>query len=258
MLKMRASLFSRSGALPRPKRGTGGPCRLPECGRILFEICEFHTHARNFWSARDSGLVELALKTVDKGDDPPAARLDRSARPAVPRRAMAGPISSGLRVRWGCASFALPFAVAARRRRMAQAPRPTSIGALPGRVRAPSRCDCSDRPDAAPFGWRRVLTQACHDLYGTKDVQNAITASYVWMADRIGHLRLGPAPTLLLCWILCRALSALGIAAHWWEFAVIAARSSPTGSRRSWTIRKRHEVEPVTFFHSIQPTSSGT
>lgn len=105
---------------------------------------------------------------------------------------------------------------------MAQAPRPTSIGALPGRVRAPSRCDCSDRPDAAPFGWRRVLTQACHDLYGTKDVQNAITASYVWMADRIGHLRLGPAPTLLLCWILCRALSALGIAAHWWEFAVIA------------------------------------
>lgn len=38
------------------------------------------------------------------------------------------------------------------------------------------------------------------------------------MADQIGHLTLGLAPTLLLCWILCLA----GIAAHWWEFAVIA------------------------------------
>lgn len=46
------------------------------------------------------------------------------------------------------------------------------------------------------------MTQVCHDLYGTKDVQNVITASYVWMADQIGHVTLGLAPTLLLCWII--------------------------------------------------------
>lgn len=40
-----------------------------------------------------------------------------------------------------------------------------------------------------------------HDLFGTKDVQNAITASYVWMADQIGHVTLGLIPTLLLCWL---------------------------------------------------------
>jgi hypothetical protein len=59
-----------------------------------------------------------------------------------------------------------------------------------------------DRKDALPLGVRRVLTQVSHDLYGTKDVQYAITASYVWMADQIGHITLGLVPTLLLCWIV--------------------------------------------------------
>ena len=63
-------------------------------------------------------------------------------------------------------------------------------------------CDRFDRKDASPLGIRRVLTQVCHDLYGTKDVQYAITASYVWMADQIGHITLGLVPTLLLCWIV--------------------------------------------------------
>jgi hypothetical protein len=58
-----------------------------------------------------------------------------------------------------------------------------------------------DRADADPLGLRRVLTQALHDLYGTKDVQDAITASYVWMADQIGHITLGLVPTLLVCWL---------------------------------------------------------
>lgn len=105
---------------------------------------------------------------------------------------------------------------------MAQASPLASLGALRGRGSALSPCDSFDRPDAPPFGWRRVLTQACHDLYGTKDVQDAITASYVWMADQIGHLTLGLVPTLLLCWILYLVLSAMGIGAHWWEFAIIA------------------------------------
>ena len=58
-----------------------------------------------------------------------------------------------------------------------------------------------DRPDAKPLGVRRVFTQVSHDLYGTKDVQDVITASYVWMADQIGHLFLGLVPTLLLAWL---------------------------------------------------------
>src|SRR5215469_15251163 len=57
-----------------------------------------------------------------------------------------------------------------------------------------------NRPDAHPLGVRRVFTQVSHDLYGTKDVQDAITASYVWMADQIGHLFLGLVPTLILAW----------------------------------------------------------
>jgi hypothetical protein len=68
-------------------------------------------------------------------------------------------------------------------------------------TRASKLSDRFDDPDAEPLGLRRVLTQALHDLYGTKDVQDAITASYVWMADQIGHVTLGLVPTLLLCWI---------------------------------------------------------
>jgi hypothetical protein len=64
-----------------------------------------------------------------------------------------------------------------------------------------------DRADADPLGVRRVFTQVSHDLYGTKDVQDAITASYVWMADQIGHLFLGLVPTLILAWLVSVFLS---------------------------------------------------
>ncbi len=67
---------------------------------------------------------------------------------------------------------------------------------------ATSWCDQFDRPNAAALGIRRVATQCCHDLFGTKDVQDAITATYVWMADQIGHLTLGFVPTVALNWIL--------------------------------------------------------
>ena len=60
----------------------------------------------------------------------------------------------------------------------------------------------AERKHAPPLGIRRVFTQVSHDLYGTKDVQDAITATYVWMADQIGHITLGLVPTLLLCWIV--------------------------------------------------------
>lgn len=68
------------------------------------------------------------------------------------------------------------------------------------RTRSSRRADLFDRQDADPLGLRRVVTQVSHDLYGTKDVQDAITASYVWLADQLGHLTLGLVPTLLLSW----------------------------------------------------------
>jgi cytochrome c5 len=51
-----------------------------------------------------------------------------------------------------------------------------------------------------PLGANRVVTQTMQDLFGTKDVQDAIMASYVWMADQIGHIALGAIFTLLWCW----------------------------------------------------------
>jgi len=69
-------------------------------------------------------------------------------------------------------------------------------------TRSSRAADRFDRDDAAPLGVRRVFTQVAHDLYGTKDVQDAITASYVWLADQLGHITLGLVPTLLLCWIV--------------------------------------------------------
>ena len=91
--------------------------------------------------------------------------------------------------------------------------------------------DMFDRVDAPALGVRKVVTQAMHDLYGTKDVQNAITASYVWLADQLGHLTLGLGPTLLACWVieaigarfgladtvvhLLMLAAALGIFAYW-------------------------------------------
>ncbi len=86
-----------------------------------------------------------------------------------------------------------------------------------------------NRPDADPLGVRRVFAQVSHDLYGTKDVQDVITASYVWMADQIGHLFLGLVPTLIFAWIVSSVLpqswhwlraplivvAALGIFAYW-------------------------------------------
>ena len=71
-----------------------------------------------------------------------------------------------------------------------------------------------DRPDDDPLGLRRVLAQAGRDLYGTKDVQDAITASYVWLADQIGHLALGLIPTLLYCWAFAGAWTCLLAKGH--------------------------------------------
>jgi len=86
------------------------------------------------------------------------------------------------------------------------------------RTRATLAAARMNRPDADPLGVRRVFAQVSHDLYGTKDVQDVITASYVWMADQIGHLFLGLVPTLLVAW----AISAI-VPAGWLRDILIVA-----------------------------------
>ncbi len=86
-------------------------------------------------------------------------------------------------------------------------------------TRSTGVADSVDQVDANPFGIRRVLAVVIKDLYGTKDVQDAITASYVWMADQIGHLTLGLVPTLVLCWIV----SGVGIENETQHVALYAA-----------------------------------
>ena len=111
-------------------------------------------------------------------------------------------------------------------------------------------CDRFDRKEASPLGIRRVLTQVCHDLYGTKDVQNVITATYVWMADQIGHLTLGLVPTLLLCWLVTLLLPQntgfasalrilLNVAAAAGVFAIWAVKERQ-GARWRWESRRPH------------------
>ena len=58
------------------------------------------------------------------------------------------------------------------------------------------------KTDAEPLGPNRVVTQTLQDLFGTKDVQDAIMASYVWLADQLGHITLGGVFTLLWCWLI--------------------------------------------------------
>ena len=82
-------------------------------------------------------------------------------------------------------------------------------------TRSSRAAEVLDQPDADPLGFRRVFTQVAHDLYGTKDVQDAITASYVWMADQIGHLALGLLPTLLFGWIWQLLCHHWGLSAGW-------------------------------------------
>jgi len=57
-----------------------------------------------------------------------------------------------------------------------------------------------DREDAAPLSGRRVTVTALHDVFGTKDVQDVVTATYVWLTDESGHTMLGIVFVATLCW----------------------------------------------------------
>jgi hypothetical protein len=69
-----------------------------------------------------------------------------------------------------------------------------------------------------PFGIRRVWQQVKWDLFETKDVQDAITASYVWLEDEAGHIELGFVFTILMCWVASLILGAVSVA-----FVAVAA-----------------------------------
>jgi hypothetical protein len=76
-----------------------------------------------------------------------------------------------------------------------------SIASVP--ATAPPHQKVRGQPrDDLGLGASAVFAQAKHDLFGTKDVQDAITASYVWLADQQGHIALGLIPTLLACWAI--------------------------------------------------------
>jgi hypothetical protein len=115
----------------------------------------------------------------------------------------------------------------------------------PNQTRSSKAAESFNRRDAKPLGVRRVLTQVSHDLYGTKDVQDVITASYVWMADQIGHLFLGLVPTLLLAW------AATGVAPRGWfrELLILVL----AGAMFSYWLYKE-----ITDFHDTQARAGKT
>jgi hypothetical protein len=88
---------------------------------------------------------------------------------------------------------------------------------LPERQTTPSarRAEFFDKSDAEPLGLRRVLTQVGHDLYGTKDVQDAIMATYVWMADEAGHIMLGLVSILLMGWLWLKVCAHYHLGPGW-------------------------------------------
>lgn len=83
---------------------------------------------------------------------------------------------------------------------------------------------------------------AQHDLFGTKDVQDSPTLSYIWLADQFGHIGIGFMGTLAVMqllglvaeWpLLCRAAIAAGAATlfillkEWRDFRVESRQSQP-------------------------------
>jgi hypothetical protein len=47
-----------------------------------------------------------------------------------------------------------------------------------------------------------IFRQVRHDLFGSKDAQDASTLTYTWVADQFGHVTLGFIATLFLWAVL--------------------------------------------------------
>jgi len=77
-----------------------------------------------------------------------------------------------------------------------------------------------------------------HDLFGTKDIQDAATETHSWMAGAVGHETLGAAPTLFVCWFFATgttdylitggAVFAFFFLKEWWDYRNTAARQGST------------------------------
>jgi hypothetical protein len=58
------------------------------------------------------------------------------------------------------------------------------------------------------LGVGTIWRVAQHDLFGTKDVQDSPTLSYIWLADQFGHIGIGFMGTLAV-------MQLLGLVANW-------------------------------------------
>jgi hypothetical protein len=99
--------------------------------------------------------------------------------------------------------------------------------------------DYFDKSDADPLGSRRVFTQVAHDSFGTKDVQNAITATYVWTTDQTGHVMYGLLPTLLLGWLWSLGCDYFAIREAW---RIVGCVAIALGIFAMWRSKERQDI----------------
>ena len=75
-------------------------------------------------------------------------------------------------------------------------------------------------PRAPDISKKQLLTQFRADIYG-KEVQDAVTYSYVWLADQMGHVCLGIVINFILTYLLKWLLGLLGLAWSWDKIGVL-------------------------------------
>jgi hypothetical protein len=75
-------------------------------------------------------------------------------------------------------------------------------------------------PRAPDISKKQLLTQFRADIYG-KEVQDAVTYSYVWLADQMGHVCLGIVINFILTYLLKWLLGLLGLVWSWDKIGVL-------------------------------------
>ena len=75
-------------------------------------------------------------------------------------------------------------------------------------------------PRAPDISKKQLLTQFRADIYG-KEVQDAVTYSYVWLADQMGHVCLGIVINFILTYLLKWLLGVLGLVWSWDKIGVL-------------------------------------
>jgi hypothetical protein len=93
--------------------------------------------------------------------------------------------------------------------------------------------------DSDPLGRASVTAQVKWDTFGTKDIQDADTATHAWIAGQVGHLTLGAVGTLIFCWI-CFSL----IPAGPWQITGFLA--SAVGWLGIWIFKEWKDLKDTT------------